>query len=158
MKFVRLHRFSTEVRAKKMRQDGLTEFISDSLICIKFLLCIVENTVTARLGSGKIVVDRLSISCINGRDNLPHDRLQLAQGIRDRPRIRHADVRPHISIRGSDARRVLESAADELQAGGKIITAAVKEGNESCRRVDILVFFTVIPPDRFAYILLLRKH
>ncbi len=49
MKFVRLHRFSTEVRAKKMRQDGLTEFISDSLICIKFLLCIVENTVTARL-------------------------------------------------------------------------------------------------------------
>ena len=79
-------------------------------------------------------MDRLSISCINGRDNLPHDRLQLAQGIRDRPRIRHADVRPHISIRGSDARRVLESAADELQAGGKIITAAVEEGNESCRR------------------------
>ena len=78
-------------------------------------------------------MDRLSISCINGRDDLPHDRLQLAQGIRDRPRIRHTDVRPHIGIRGGDARRVLEPAADELQAGGEIIPAAVEEGDEGCR-------------------------
>lgn len=80
------------------------------------LIGLFKDAVTPRLRGGKKIMDKLAVVMLDCRLHLGEDILQLLQVVRDGLAIRHADIRPHIGVRRSDARRIFEAAAHELDA------------------------------------------
>ena len=107
---------------------------AEKSVGIEFLAGILQEVIAQLLGSRKVIVNGLAVVMLDSRDDLAEDGLQLTQVARDGLAVRHADISPHVGIRRSDARRVAEAAADELDAGVAVIARAVEQSDERSSR------------------------
>ena len=87
---------------------------AEKSVGIEFLAGILQEVSAQLLGSRKVIVNGLAVVMLDSRDDLAEDGLQLTQVARDGLAVRHADISPHISVRGSNTSSILEAASCQL--------------------------------------------